>query len=240
VAATLAGFCAWAGERRWRHGSRRSHSASGCAPTATAPRPTAHQLPRQPGRPRGPAGAPPRAKGGGSAPGRRVVDQRRERSLQEALAMPSYHLLLCGPAESWNCDQLAGLGERYAGLVTVHRLARKPAAGVPHDVSREAFAAAQRRAGGPVPRPARRLHRLPQRWHRPRRPRALPRPLAPRCRQRRECLECVSRAALKPRHPRYPRSLLVAAKRQVACMSCSASSPASPTSRIIRATATAS
>jgi hypothetical protein len=51
-----------------------------------------------------------------------------------------YHLLLCGPGERWNNDQLARLSEHYAGLVAVHRLAREAAAGVLHDVRGEAFA----------------------------------------------------------------------------------------------------
>jgi hypothetical protein len=80
----------------------------------------------------------PRA--GDRLPDARIVDHGRECWLQEALAAPTYHLLLCGPAEGWNSDQLAGLGERYAGLVAVHRLAREVAAGVLHDVRGEAFA----------------------------------------------------------------------------------------------------
>jgi hypothetical protein len=80
----------------------------------------------------------PRA--GDRLPDARVVDQGRECWLQEALATPAYHLLLCGPADGWNSDQLAGLGERYAGLVAVHRLAREAAAGVLYDDRGEAFA----------------------------------------------------------------------------------------------------
>jgi FAD binding domain/Aromatic-ring hydroxylase, C-terminal len=80
----------------------------------------------------------PRA--GDRFPDAHIVEHRRERWLQEALATPTYHLLLCGPGESWNNDQLALLSERYAGLVAVHRLAREAAAGVLHDVRGEAFA----------------------------------------------------------------------------------------------------
>jgi 2-polyprenyl-6-methoxyphenol hydroxylase-like FAD-dependent oxidoreductase len=79
----------------------------------------------------------PRA--GDRLPDAHIVDQGRERWLQEALATPTYHLLLCGPAESWNSDQLAALHEGYAGLVAVHRLAREAAPGVLHDVRGEAF-----------------------------------------------------------------------------------------------------
>jgi 2-polyprenyl-6-methoxyphenol hydroxylase-like FAD-dependent oxidoreductase len=80
----------------------------------------------------------PRA--GDRLPDAHIVDQGRERWLQEVLAAPTYHLLLCGPAASWNRDQLAGLSERYAELVAVHHLAREAAAGVLHDVRGEAFA----------------------------------------------------------------------------------------------------
>lgn len=80
----------------------------------------------------------PRA--GDRLPDARIVDGGHECWLQEALATPTYHLLLCGPAERWNNDQLAALGERYAGLVAVHRLAREAAPGCLHDARGEAFA----------------------------------------------------------------------------------------------------
>jgi 2-polyprenyl-6-methoxyphenol hydroxylase-like FAD-dependent oxidoreductase len=80
----------------------------------------------------------PRA--GDRLPDAQIVDQGNERWLQEALATPTYHLLLCGPAAIWSLDQLAAIGERHAGLVAVHRLAREVAGGVLHDVRGEAFA----------------------------------------------------------------------------------------------------
>jgi 2-polyprenyl-6-methoxyphenol hydroxylase-like FAD-dependent oxidoreductase len=80
----------------------------------------------------------PRA--GDRLPDAHIVDHGRECWLQETLAAPTFHLLLCGPAESWNSDQLARMGERYAGLVAVHRLARDAAPGVLHDARGEAFA----------------------------------------------------------------------------------------------------
>jgi hypothetical protein len=80
----------------------------------------------------------PRA--GDRLPDARIVVHGDECWLQEALATPTYHLLLCGPAESWNRDQLAVLGERYGGVLAVHHLARNTAAGVLHDIHGEAFA----------------------------------------------------------------------------------------------------
>jgi 2-polyprenyl-6-methoxyphenol hydroxylase-like FAD-dependent oxidoreductase len=85
-----------------------------------------------------PLGRGPRA--GDRLPDARIVDRGRECWLQEALATPTCHLLLCGPAECWNGDQLAALGERYADLVAVHRLARDTAAGALHDACGEALA----------------------------------------------------------------------------------------------------
>jgi 2-polyprenyl-6-methoxyphenol hydroxylase-like FAD-dependent oxidoreductase len=80
----------------------------------------------------------PRA--GDRLPDARVVEHGQRRRLQETLAAPTHHLLLCGAAESWNDDQLARLSDRYTGLVAVHHLAREAAAGVLHDVGGEAFA----------------------------------------------------------------------------------------------------
>jgi hypothetical protein len=88
-------------------------------------------------------GQPPLRRGpraGDRLPDAHIVDHGRERRLQEALAAPTYHLLLCGPAETWNIDQLNALGERYAGLVAVHHLAREATPGILHDLRGEAFA----------------------------------------------------------------------------------------------------
>jgi 2-polyprenyl-6-methoxyphenol hydroxylase-like FAD-dependent oxidoreductase len=79
-------------------------------------------------------------KAGDRLPDARIVDQERECWLHEALAAPTYHLLLCGGAERWNMDQLAALAERYGALVAVHRLVRVAAAGALHDVRGDAFA----------------------------------------------------------------------------------------------------
>ena len=86
----------------------------------------AHPLPRQPGRRRGRARAPPRAEGRGSAP-RRPHRRPRTRALAAGSTRHADATTSCcaDPPTSWNSEQLAALGERYAGLVAVHRLARE-------------------------------------------------------------------------------------------------------------------
>jgi 2-polyprenyl-6-methoxyphenol hydroxylase-like FAD-dependent oxidoreductase len=87
----------------------------------------------QPGLRRGP-------RAGDRLPDAQIVDGGRECWLQEALAAPTHHLLLCGSVESWDSDQLLGLREHYDDLVAVHLLARDAIPGVLHDAQGEAFA----------------------------------------------------------------------------------------------------
>ena len=108
--------------------------------TATDPRTAPHPLPRQPGRPRRTAGPTPRPEG------RRPSSRRPHRPrwpdgwLQDAVAAPSFHLLLCGPTDDWDADHLAALQERYGGLIAVHRLTRETASEVIRDRDGQAFA----------------------------------------------------------------------------------------------------
>jgi 2-polyprenyl-6-methoxyphenol hydroxylase-like FAD-dependent oxidoreductase len=60
--------------------------------------------------------------------------------LQDALVAPSFHLLLCGPADGWHAEHLGALQQRYGGLLAVHRLAREAAPGVLHDRDGQASA----------------------------------------------------------------------------------------------------
>jgi 2-polyprenyl-6-methoxyphenol hydroxylase-like FAD-dependent oxidoreductase len=60
--------------------------------------------------------------------------------LHHALAEGGFRLLLCGPAHAWDDNRLAALGERHAGLLAVHRLARQPAPGVLGDPRGKALA----------------------------------------------------------------------------------------------------
>jgi 2-polyprenyl-6-methoxyphenol hydroxylase-like FAD-dependent oxidoreductase len=78
-------------------------------------------------------------KAGDRLPDAIIARDRQPGWLQEALAAPSFDLLLCGPADDWDADQQAALQERYGGLVAVHRLAREAAPGVLHDVDGQAF-----------------------------------------------------------------------------------------------------
>jgi 2-polyprenyl-6-methoxyphenol hydroxylase-like FAD-dependent oxidoreductase len=78
-------------------------------------------------------------KAGDRLPDARVRRNGQDAWLQEALAPPVFHVLLCGAREAWDRDQLAAL-HRPDGLVTVHRLAREAAPDVLHDVNGQAFA----------------------------------------------------------------------------------------------------
>jgi 2-polyprenyl-6-methoxyphenol hydroxylase-like FAD-dependent oxidoreductase len=60
--------------------------------------------------------------------------------LQQALAVPTCHLLLCGHGDAWDADQLTALHERYSALVAVHRLSRDAAPGILHDPDGQALA----------------------------------------------------------------------------------------------------
>jgi hypothetical protein len=60
--------------------------------------------------------------------------------LQDALAPPSFHLLLCGRADGWDEKHLGALQQRYGGLLAVRRLARDAAPGALHDLDGQAFA----------------------------------------------------------------------------------------------------
>jgi 2-polyprenyl-6-methoxyphenol hydroxylase-like FAD-dependent oxidoreductase len=72
-------------------------------------------------------------KAGDRLPDTRIARDGQACWLQEALAAPRFHLLLCGPADGRDGDGLAALRERYAGLVEVHRLARDATPGGLHD-----------------------------------------------------------------------------------------------------------
>jgi 2-polyprenyl-6-methoxyphenol hydroxylase-like FAD-dependent oxidoreductase len=78
-------------------------------------------------------------KAGDRLPDARIARDGRPGWLQEVLAAPTCHLLLCGPASDWYSDDLAALQERYGGLVAVHRLSGDAEPGVLHDVDGQAL-----------------------------------------------------------------------------------------------------
>ena len=78
-------------------------------------------------------------KAGDRLPDARISRDGRPGWLQDALAAPMYHLLLCGSLEARNSEQVRALSDRYSGVVAVHRLTREAATGALHDVDRQAF-----------------------------------------------------------------------------------------------------
>ena len=78
-------------------------------------------------------------KAGDRLPDTRISANGQDGWLQENLAPPSFHLLLCGAAD-WDAEQLAALHQRYGSLLAVHRLTREAAPNTFHDLDGQAFA----------------------------------------------------------------------------------------------------
>src|SRR5215472_17258013 len=80
----------------------------------------------------------------GPRAGDRLPDARIGRAggstwLLRAISRPGFRLLLCGPAEAWEPVVLRRLERRYAGLVTMFRLAAEPGRDTLSDPMGEAF-----------------------------------------------------------------------------------------------------
>jgi len=80
----------------------------------------------------------------GPRAGDRLPDARIGRDggstwLLRAISRPGFRLLLCGPAEAWEPVVLRRLDRRYAGLVTMFRLAAEPGRDTLSDPMGEAF-----------------------------------------------------------------------------------------------------
>jgi 2-polyprenyl-6-methoxyphenol hydroxylase-like FAD-dependent oxidoreductase len=80
----------------------------------------------------------------GPRAGDRLPDARIARDgqpcwLGQALAAPSFHLLLCGPAGSWNTSQLTALRRRHPDTLAIHHLTREATRGALHDPDGEAM-----------------------------------------------------------------------------------------------------
>jgi 2-polyprenyl-6-methoxyphenol hydroxylase-like FAD-dependent oxidoreductase len=81
----------------------------------------------------------------GPRAGDRLPDARVARDgqvcwLGEALAVPRFHLLLCGRPDAWDAGQLTAVRARYREVLAVHHLTREAAPGALHDIDGQAFA----------------------------------------------------------------------------------------------------
>lgn len=80
----------------------------------------------------------PRA--GDRLPDARVLVAEREMWLQDALAAPRFHLLLCGARDAWPAERLAELRRRYDAIMSVHTLTRDGGNGSLRDASGDVLA----------------------------------------------------------------------------------------------------
>lgn len=88
-------------------------------------------------------GSPPLATGpraGDRLPDGQLIRDGQPAWLQEELAGPNLHLLLCGAPDVWDLDQLAALRARYGGLLIVHTLTRANRKGTLVDPTGDIFA----------------------------------------------------------------------------------------------------
>jgi len=78
---------------------------------------------------------PPRKgpKAGDRLPDGRIVRDGQPSTLHRAVAAPGWHLLLCGPPNRWAAEDVTRLGDRYAGLITVHHVNAQNTSGALYD-----------------------------------------------------------------------------------------------------------
>jgi 2-polyprenyl-6-methoxyphenol hydroxylase-like FAD-dependent oxidoreductase len=79
-------------------------------------------------------------KAGDRLPDMELVRDGRPLRLHQALADPSFHLLLCGSPAAWPEQQVSALREQFGKLLTVHHLTRDPTPGVLEDPSGDGLA----------------------------------------------------------------------------------------------------
>jgi 2-polyprenyl-6-methoxyphenol hydroxylase-like FAD-dependent oxidoreductase len=79
-------------------------------------------------------------KAGDRLPDARIARDGQACWLGEALAAPSFHLLLCGPPVDWHPSQLATLRHRFPDTLAVHHLTREATPGALHDLDGQVFA----------------------------------------------------------------------------------------------------
>jgi hypothetical protein len=80
----------------------------------------------------------PRA--GDRLPDARIAQDGQVGWLGEALAAPRFHLLLCGPPDAWDADQLTAVRARYRDVLAVLHLTRDATPDALHDLDGQAFA----------------------------------------------------------------------------------------------------
>jgi 2-polyprenyl-6-methoxyphenol hydroxylase-like FAD-dependent oxidoreductase len=81
----------------------------------------------------------PRA--GDRLPDARIARDGQSCWLGEALAAPSFHLLLCGPVGEWHASQLTTLRRRWPDTLAIHHLTREaPTPGALQDLDGQVFA----------------------------------------------------------------------------------------------------
>lgn len=70
----------------------------------------------------GPTGLRRGPRAGDRLPDAPIVREGQPSTIHQIVAVPGWHLLLCGPSAAWSAEDVAQLGDRYAGQVTVHRV----------------------------------------------------------------------------------------------------------------------
>ena len=79
-------------------------------------------------------------KAGDRLPDARIALDGQAGWLQDALAAPRFHLLLCGAADGWDASHLAALQQRSGGLLAARRLTREAVPSALHDPDGQALA----------------------------------------------------------------------------------------------------
>jgi 2-polyprenyl-6-methoxyphenol hydroxylase-like FAD-dependent oxidoreductase len=84
---------------------------------------------------------PPRRgpKAGDRLPDAPILHDGHKTSLHAEVTKPGWHLLLCGPIETWPTDEVTGIGQAHPDLITIHYLSATHAPGALHDPDRRAL-----------------------------------------------------------------------------------------------------
>ncbi len=79
----------------------------------------------------------PRA--GDRLPDAPVFHEGQTSNLHNALAPPGWHVVLCGPSDTWPAGELTDINYQHPNLITVHRLSTRNEPGVLHDPHEQAL-----------------------------------------------------------------------------------------------------